>query len=135
MKKLYLLVLAVFLTGFCAFAQDNTFVPHKHYCQVFYNRFGFFHQNKSKVSFYFGEKYDRQGEDCYISDENGKRFQYGLDAVNYLSERGWTVEAFVVDPVFEDGDSLISDKIWLLSKDVTKEEDVLEGIIFTKVVK
>lgn len=132
MKKMFLLVLTAFLTGFCAFAQDNTFVPHKHYCQVSFYRSGF---KKPEVSFNFGQKYDITGKDCYISDENGKRFQYGLDAVNYLSERGWTVEAFAIDPVFENGDSYTSNKIWLLSKDVTKEEDILEGIIFTKVVK
>ena len=45
------------------------------------------------------------------------------------------MEAFAIDPVFENGDSYTSNKIWLLSKDVTKEEDILEGIIFTKVVK
>lgn len=124
--------LVLFLSLFIVvpvFAQEQSPEPYTRYCQV--------SAHDGNVNIYFGKEIVFPGKDRYLSDEkaNPIKFKYGIDAVNYLSKRGWHLEQLSVSPWVVNGSSLPSTMIWVLSKTVTSDEEVLEGIITTRIVK
>lgn len=91
----------------------------------------------NKVKLVFGSEVDfLKDKKSILSDEQGRAivFKKGLDAVNYLLKRGWKFEQMAVDPIINTQGSEKSWHIWILSKEVSCEEDILEGIHTAKVV-
>ena len=101
-------------------SQDSTYTT---LCEVF--------SRGKKVEFFFGSDVNFLKEkDSWLSDELGHPlvFKTGLDAVNYLLKRGWKFEQMSVDPVINSLGSENSCFVWILSKEVRNEEDILKGI-------
>lgn len=107
-------------------AKDETYTVC---CQVY--------AKGNKVELVFGNEVDfLKDKKSILSDEQGRPivFKKGLDAVNYLLKRGWKFEQMAVDPIINTQGSEKSWHIWILSKEVSCEEDILEGIHTAKVV-
>lgn len=65
-----------------------------------------------------------------LVDENGKEIKFNsmIDAMNYLSERGWTFQqAYVV--THGSRDDVNSDVHWLLYKDVSDPSEITDGLM------
>ncbi len=123
MKKL-LLTLAIILASTAgAFAQT----PYKVFCELVGegNLFG----TKVKISIDLGKKGSWKTYESKLVDENGKEIEFNsmVDAMDYMGKLGWNFnQAYAIT---EGGISKQNVYHWLLSKSVTSDEQVGEGII------
>ena len=129
MKKLLTLILVV--SGIClawnAAAQEAK--PYKVYCEIISTSRNLF-SDKTKVELDFGQAASWWSTDRQLADENGKAITFNsvLDAVNYMSRRGWDFEQMYVVQSISGGDSGSPAYHWILSKVVTDDAQIMEGL-------
>jgi len=123
MKKTLLFV-ALVLATMCLNAQTT----HTVYCELLGEETTF--GNKVKVSVDFGQKGCYKFSDNTLVDENGKdiKFNSMVDAMNYMSKFGWKfLQTYVFISTTLDKGSKVYEYHWILSKDVTNDNDVTNG--------
>ena len=131
MKKLMtlLLVLGGLFACTYAFAQEQDVKPYKVYCEIVsYSRNIF--SDKTSVELDFGQAASFWSTDRKLVDENGKTITFNsvLDAVNYMSKRGWVFEQMYIVQTMNKGDSGTPAYHWIMSKDVTDESQIMKGL-------
>ena len=133
MKKLLttILLFAGLGFGWSAFAQDASEAgkPYKVYCEIVSSSRGIF-SDKTSVDLDFGQYASWWSADRKLVDENGKTiiFNSVLDAVNYMARRGWTFEQMYIVQSFSKGDSDSPAYHWIMSKMVTSDAQIMEGL-------
>jgi len=130
MKKtlITLIMFAGMLAGVSAFAQTKE-QPHKVYCEIISTSRGMF-SNKTTVELDFGQYASWWSADRNLVDENGKTIDFNsvLDAVNYMAARGWVFEQMYVVQTFTKGDSDTPAYHWIMSKEVSDQAEIMEGL-------
>lgn len=132
MKKLFVLAVGLLLCA-VAFAQENK--PYKVYCEIVSHARVL--SNKVDVELDFGQASGFWTGDRRLYDENGKNIVFNsmLDAANYMARRGWELEeAFPVISI-NSGDSGNTSYHWVMSKLVTDDSQITEGLITGDMVK
>ena len=131
MKKILasLLVLAGLGFGLSAFAQEQSAQPYKAYCEIVSTMRNIF-SDKTSVELDFGQAAHWLSTDRKLVDEDGKTITFNsvLDAVNYMSKRGWVFEQMYIVQSMSKGDSGTPAYHWIMSKDVTDESQIMEGL-------
>ena len=133
MKKILtsLLVLAGLCYGLGAYAQTDepTEKPFKAYCEIVSSMRNIFSE-KTSVELDFGQAASFWSTDRKLVDENGKTITFNsvLDAVNYMSKRGWVFEQMYIVQSMSKGDSGTPAYHWIMSKDVTDSSQIMEGL-------
>lgn len=127
MKKC-LFMLLLMMGSVCAMGQE----PYKVYCELVGT--GRMFSTKVNVELDFGQEtsYWRQDFDRFLVDENGKRIKFNsmVDAMNYMGRLGWEFkQAYVVTT----GQQNVYH--WLLSKEVTGDEEIGKGLTTKKQYK
>ncbi len=105
---------------------------HKVYCELLGQ--GKIFSTKVNVSIDFGQATSiwRQELDHYLVDENGEKIKFNsmVDAMNYMGRLGWEFEqAYVVTTNQQNVYH------WLLSKEVSSDEEIMEGFTTKKQYK
>lgn len=118
--KQRIITLLLSLIALVGYAQ----APYKAYAELLGYQKGLF-SNKIKVRVDFGQdvSFWKQG-DMMLVDENGKDIVFNsmVDAMNFMGKNGWSfVQAYVVT----EGNQNVYH--WLLSKEVTSEDQIKEG--------
>ena len=137
MRKLLtaLMVLAAIFVSTEAFAQDpvqaqeqQDVKPYKVYCEIVATQKIF--SNKSTVELDFGQYSNFWSADRQLVDEQGKTisFNSALDAANYMARRGWDLEEVFIVQDMTKGDSGTPRYHWVLSKIVTDDSQITEGL-------
>jgi len=123
-----LIVFAGMFFGASAFAQTKE-QPHKVYCEIISTSRGMF-SNKTTVELDFGQYASWWSADRNLVDENGKTIDFNsvLDAVNYMAARGWVFEQMYVVQTFTKGDSDTPAYHWIMSKEVSDQSQIMEGL-------
>ena len=78
----------------------------------------------------FGQAYIFWSGDRRLYDENGKKIVFNsmLDAANYMARRGWELEeAFPIVDI-ANGSSESPEYHWVMSKLVTDDSQITEGL-------
>ena len=131
MKRLVtsLLVVAGIFFGLSAFAQEQSAKPYKAYCEIVSSMRNIF-SDKTTVELDFGQAANYWSTDRRLVDEAGKSITFNsvLDAVNYMSKRGWVFEQMYIVQSMSKGDSGTPEYHWIMSKDVTDESQIMEGL-------
>ena len=131
MKKLVtiLLVLSGIFACTIASAQEQAAQPFKAYCEIVSSTRNIF-SDKTSVELDFGQAASFWSTDRKLVDENGKTITFNsvLDAVNYMSKRGWVFEQMYIVQAMNKGDSGTPAYHWIMSKDVTDESQIMEGL-------
>ncbi|MBR4660327.1 MAG: hypothetical protein IKO77_02745 [Bacteroidales bacterium] len=140
MKKLLLSLLL--MAGFCFGAAAQTEIPEsgetvvntekgtfKVYCEIVSNVRNLF-SNKTNVEFDFGQASKFWSNDRQIVDENGRPITFNsvLDAVNYMSYRGWVFEQMYIVQSMSKGDSGSPAYHWIMSKEVSDISEITKGL-------
>ena len=142
MKKLLFSLLL--MAGFCFGAAAQTDInvnengqqavsaektTYKVYCEIVSFSRNLF-SNKTTVEFDFGQAASFWSNDRQIVDENGRAITFNsvLDAVNYISNRGWVFEQMYIVQSISKGDSNSPAYHWIMSKEVTDASQIMEGI-------
>lgn len=140
MKKLLLSLLL--MAGFCFGAAAQTEIPEsgetvvntekgtfKVYCEIVSNVRNLF-SNKTNVEFDFGQASKFWSNDRQIVDENGRPITFNsvLDAVNYMSYRGWVFEQMYIVQSMSNGDSGSPAYHWIMSKEVSDISEITKGL-------
>jgi len=127
------LVLASFFAGSAAFAQEpeqaqQAVKPYKVYCEIVSVPKLF--SNKSTVELDFGQFASFWSTDRQLVDEDGNtiNFNSALDAANYMARRGWDLEEVFIVQSMSKGDSGTTYYHWVLSKMVTDDSQITEGL-------
>lgn len=129
MKKILILVVGI-LIGTAAFAQENNNQnkTYKVYCEIVAQTRLL--SDKVDIEFDFGQASDFWTGDRRLYNEKGEPIVFNsmLDAANYMARRGWQLEqAFQVlnisggysdNPVYH----------WIMSKQVTDDSQITEGL-------
>lgn len=122
MKKI--LLLSMLLVSICSFAQNNKTV----YCEMIGS--GSFSGKSIKISFDFGsESFSYKADDDYqLVDEKGNaiRFSSMINALNYMSERGWKLHTAYSASV--KGMGAQETYRYILVKELQEGEATLDGI-------
>lgn len=102
--------------------------PYKVYCEIRGTRLLF--SEKMNVDFDFGQFSSWWSVNRRLADEDGKAINFNsmLDAANYMARRGWELEEAFVDPRVSNGSSTDSYYHWIMSKMVTCDEEITEGL-------
>ena len=109
--------------------QEQAAKPYKAYCEIISFTRNLF-SNKTMVELDFGQYASWWSSSRKLADESGNAITFNsvLDAVNYMSRRGWeVVEVYIVQKI-NGGDSSDPEYHWVLSKTVTDEAQILEGL-------
>ena len=126
MKKCLFLVLM--LVSVCAMGQEK----HKMFCELLGH--GKIFSTKVNVTVDFGQETSiwRKYMDHYLVDENGDKIKFNsmVDAMNYMGRLGWKFEQAYV--VTTDMQNVYH---WLLSKEVSSDEEIMEGFTTKKQYK
>lgn len=140
MKKLLFSLLL--MAGFCFGAAAQTEIPEsgetvantekgtfKVYCEIVSNVRNLF-SNKTNVEFDFGQASKFWSNDRQIVDENGRPITFNsvLDAVNYMSYRGWVFEQMYIVQSMSKGDSGSPAYHWIMSKEVSDISEITKGL-------
>ena len=153
MKKIITLA-AVFAGLFCftnAFSQqtDTTFtsnvlseeeiaepLPYKVYCEIVSYGKNLF-SNKTQVELDFGQYTSWLSLDRTLVDERGNHINFNsmLEAANYMARRGWELEEAFVEITSSKGDSNTPHYHWIMSKLVTSDDQITEGILTAGMLK
>lgn len=121
MKKLFVFLMLCMIS-ISAYSQNfkNDGKPYAFYCQlVGYKNFS--QQLRLKIL------WDNIKEENNLRDENGKKIEFTtmLDAMNYMSKRGWD---YVECVTYKDGASNVVH--YIFRKYVTNDEEAKEGLYF-----
>ncbi len=129
MRKLALtlMVLASIFASTVAFAQEPV-KPYKVYCEIVSTTKIF--SNKATVELDFGQFSGFWSADRQLVDEQGNTidFNSALDAANYMARRGWDLEEVFIVQEMSDGSSSSPRYHWVLSKMVTDDSQITEGL-------
>ena len=135
------MVLAAIFSGAVVFAQEpvqeqeqnllevqQAPKPYKVYCEIVSTPK--FFSNKSTVELDFGQYASFWSSDRQLVDERGNTisFNSALDAANYMARRGWELEEVFVVQEMSKGDSGTARYHWVLSKIVTDDSQITEGL-------
>lgn len=133
-------VICLLLSGVGAFAQEPTISDStkviisqpttvKYYAEIVYTDMSAPVKKTIKVDF---------GEDSILGvrypsfkDKNGKtkQFKTVVDALNFMSQRGWVLEAEYVDTFYiDEGSSFGSEKHFVISKTLTVNQNIQEAL-------
>lgn len=141
MRKLLstFMVLAAIFASAVAFAQEpvqeqnllegqQEAKPYKVYCEIVSTPK--FFSNKNTVELDFGQYASFWSSDRQLVDEQGNTisFNSALDAANYMARRGWELEEVFVVQEMSKGDSGTARYHWVLSKIVTDDSQITEGL-------
>lgn len=102
--------------------------PYKVYCEIVATPKLF--SNKATVELDFGQYASFWSADRQLVDENGNIiiFNSALDAANYMARRGWDLEEVFIVQEMSNGDSGTTRYHWVLSKMVTDDSQITEGL-------
>ena len=102
--------------------------PYKVYCEIVATPK--FFSNKNTVELDFGQYAGFWSADRQLVDEQGNTisFNSALDAANYMARRGWDLEEVFVVQEMSKGDSGTARYHWVLSKIVTDDSQITEGL-------
>ena len=137
MKRIFATVL-IMLSVSLSFAQkqDANSAEHKFYCELKCYEKGV--KSNYKVVFDFGEILSKEvwglsNHKVAFVDENGRFFKFKsiVDAANFLSERGWTLEQTYSSSYA--GKKTV--KHWIFSKEADDYDAVKEGLVTKKEYK
>ena len=137
MKKFFFLVVGILFctVAFAQEAQSTDKQPYKVYCEII----GESHllSNKVDVELDFGQASKFWSSDRRLYDENGKKIVFNsmLDAANYMARRGWELEEAFPVLQFANGTASAPDYHWVMSKMVTNDAQITEGIITGAMIK
>ena len=137
-----LMVLAAIFASTAAFAQEpvqaqeeqnllevsQAAKPYKVYCEIVATQKIF--SNKATVELDFGQYTGFWTSDRKLVDEQGNTisFNSALDAANYMARRGWDLEEVFIVQDMSKGDSGTPHYHWVLSKMVTDDSQITEGL-------
>ena len=136
-----LMVLAAFFVSTEALAQEpvqtqEQSLPEKQqdvkaykvYCEIVATQK--FFSNKSTVEQDFGQYAGFWTSDRQLVDEQGNTisFNSALDAANYMARRGWDLEEVFIVQDMTKGDSGTPRYHWVMSKLVTDDSQITEGL-------
>jgi len=96
-----------------------------------------FFSNKATVELDFGQFSGFWSSDRQLVDEQGNTisFNSALDAANYMARRGWDLEeVFIVQDITK-GDSGTPRYHWVMSKIVTDDSQITEGLLTRGMIK
>ena len=101
---------------------------YKVYCEIVATQKIF--SNKSTVELDFGQFAGFWSSDRQLVDEQGNTisFNSALDAANYMARRGWDLEEVFIVQDMTKGDSGTPRYHWVLSKIVTDDSQITEGL-------
>ena len=102
--------------------------PYKVYCEIVATQK--FFSNKSTVELDFGQYAGFWTSDRQLVDEQGNTisFNSALDAANYMARRGWDLEEVFIVQDMTKGDSGTPRYHWVMSKFVTDDSQITEGL-------
>ena len=124
------MVVGLFLLYATAYAQDrvNKNEPYKVYCEIIGQSHSL--SNKVDVELDFGQASNFWTGDRSLYDENGKKIKFNsmLDAANYMGRRGWDLEIAYPVVSISGGDSGSPEYHGVMSKMVTNEAQITEGL-------
>ena len=135
------MVLTAIFVSTVAFAQDpvqtqEQSLPEKQqdvksykvYCEIVATQK--FFSNKSTVELDFGQYAGFWTSDRQLVDEQGNTisFNSALDAANYMARRGWDLEEVFIVQDMTKGDSGTPRYHWVMSKLVTDDSQITEGL-------
>ena len=125
--SLTLTVLASIFASTVAFAQEPV-KPYKVYCEIVATTKIF--SNKATVELDFGQFSGFWSADRQLVDEQGNTidFNSALDAANYMARRGWDLEEVFIVQEMSNGSSSSPRYHWVLSKMVTDDSQITEGL-------
>ena len=130
MRKIFTLVVAIFLLGATAYAQEKikNDQPYKVYCEIIGQSHAL--SNKVDVELDFGQASKFWTGDRSLYDENGKKIKFNsmLDAANYMGRRGWDLEIAYPVVTFSGGSSDSPEYHWVMSKKVTNDSQITSAI-------
>ena len=130
MRKIFTLVVVVFLLGATAYAQEKSSngEPYKVYCEIIGQSHAL--TNKVDVELDFGQASKFWTGDRSLYDENGKKIKFNsmLDAANYMGHRGWDLEVAYPVVGFSAGSSDSPEYHWVMSKMVKDDSEITEGL-------
>ncbi len=125
MKKI-LLIAAFLVVSVAVWAGE----PHQAYCEIVGT--GNFTGTKVKIEIDFGQKVSWTGQKSQrtLVDEQGKKMEFNsmMDAVNYLAQYGWTLHSTYAITESKGMGGNGSVYHYILTKTVTSDEEVKEGI-------
>ena len=141
MKNLikFAVVVITLMVACPAFAQTEEEVQepvsYKVYCELVGSRLPF--SMKMNVDLDFGQFVSWWSSDRKIADEDGNiiTFNSMLDAANYMARRGWELEEAFVTMSISKGDSNSPNYHWIMSKTVTSDEQITEGLLTVGMTK
>ena len=131
------MMLAGLMAGTAAFAQEpeqaqeqnqQAVKPYKVYCEIVATPK--FFSNKTTVELDFGQFSGFWTADRQLVDEQGNTisFNSALDAANFMARRGWDLEEVFIVQEMSKGDSGTTRYHWVLSKMVTDDSQITEGL-------
>lgn len=102
--------------------------PYKVYCEIVATPKIF--SNKINVELDFGQFSGFWSQDRQLVDDQGNTidFNSALDAANYMARRGWELEEVFIVQSISGGDSGTTRYHWVLSKMVTDDSQITEGL-------
>ena len=130
-----LMVLATIFVSTEIFAQEQSLPeaqqdvkPYKVYCEIIATPK--FFSNKATVELDFGQYASFWSADRQLVDGDGNTisFNSALDAANYMARRGWDLEEVFIVQEMSSGDSGTTRYHWVLSKMVTDDSQITEGL-------
>ncbi len=142
------MVLAAILVSTEAFAQDpvqaqeqsqpevqQDVKPYKVYCEIVATPKIF--SNKATVELDFGQYSGFWSSDRQLVDEQGNTisFNSALDAANYMARRGGDLEEVFIVQEMSKGDSGTPRYHWIMSKLVTDDSQITEGLLTRGMMK
>ena len=98
------------------------------YCEITATSRAF--SDKRTVEIDFGQASSFWTGDRRLADENGKAIVFNsmLDAANYMARRGWDLEEAYIETKVSNGSSINPVTHWIMSKMVTSDAEITEGI-------
>ncbi len=129
------MVLATIIVSTEIFAQEQSLPeaqqdvkPYKVYCEIVATPKLF--SNKATVELDFGQYASFWSADRQLVDEDGNIiiFNSALDAANYMARRGWDLEEVFIVQEMSNGNSGTTRYHWVLSKMVTDDSQITEGL-------
>ena len=129
------MVLATIFVSTEIFAQEQSLPeaqqdvkPYKVYCEIIATPK--FFSNKATVELDFGQYASFWSADRQLVDGDGNTisFNSALDAANYMARRGWDLEEVFIVQEMSSGDSGTTRYHWVLSKMVTDDSQITEGL-------
>lgn len=109
--------------------------PYKVYCEI--TSINRIFSNKKTVELDFGQSAKFWSSDRNLVDESGKTidFNSALDVANYMARRGWELEEAYIELNISDGTSSNPTTHWVMSKMVTSDEQITEGLLTAGMLK